>query len=79
MKAGVASPNGIVIQDVPEPKPGPADILVKVKAVALNRADLGAAKAETGGLRPTSRSVVSFLARLLRLARRSAILRPAIA
>jgi NADPH2:quinone reductase len=49
MKAGVASPNGIVIQDVPEPKPGPADILVKVKAVALNRADLGAAKAETGG------------------------------
>jgi NADPH2:quinone reductase len=46
MKAGVASPNGVVIQDVPEPKPKPTDILVKVKAVALNRADLGSAKGD---------------------------------
>lgn len=45
MKAGVASPNGIVIRDVPEPKPAPADLLIRVKAAALNRADLGAAKA----------------------------------
>ena len=44
MKAGVASPNGVVVKDVPEPKPGPADLLVKVKAAALNRADLSAAK-----------------------------------
>lgn len=49
MKAGIASPSGIVVQDVPEPKPGPADLLVRVKAAALNRADLGAAKAEAGG------------------------------
>lgn len=48
MKAGVASPNGVVIHEVPEPRPGPADLLVKVKAAALNRADLGAAKAATG-------------------------------
>lgn len=47
MKAGVASPNGIVIQDIPEPRPGPSDLLVKIKAAALNRADLGAAKAST--------------------------------
>src|SRR3954469_1603170 len=47
MKAGVASPNGVVIQDVPEPKPKSTDILVKVKAVALNRADLGSAKGDT--------------------------------
>ncbi len=47
MKAGIASPNGIAIQDVPEPTPGPADLLVKVKAIGLNRADLGAAKAAT--------------------------------
>ena len=47
MKAGVASPNGVVIQDVPEPKPKPTDILVKVKAIALNRADLGSAKGDT--------------------------------
>ena len=45
MKAGIASPNGIAIQDVPEPTPGPADLLIKVKAIGLNRADLGAAKA----------------------------------
>mgnify|MGYP003337823052 CR=1 FL=1 len=47
MKAGVASPNGVVIQDVPQPKPKPTDILVKVKAIALNRADLGSAKGDT--------------------------------
>jgi NADPH2:quinone reductase len=47
MKAGVASPNGVVIQDVPEPKPKATDILVKVKAVALNRADLGSARGDT--------------------------------
>jgi NADPH2:quinone reductase len=47
MKAGVASPNGVVIQDAPEPKPKPTDILVKVKAVALNRADLGSARGDT--------------------------------
>jgi NADPH2:quinone reductase len=47
MKAGVASPNGVVIQDVPEPRPKPTDILVKVKAVALNRADLGSARGDT--------------------------------
>jgi NADPH:quinone reductase-like Zn-dependent oxidoreductase len=47
MKAGVASPNGVAIQDIPEPKPKPTDLLVKVKAIALNRADLGAAKGDT--------------------------------
>jgi NADPH2:quinone reductase len=46
MKAGVASPSGVVIQDVPQPKPKPTDILVKVKAIALNRADLGSAKGD---------------------------------
>ena len=47
MKAGVASPNGVVIQDVPAPKPKPTDILVKIKAIALNRADLGSARGDT--------------------------------
>src|SRR6476619_3674549 len=47
MKAGVASPNGVVIKDVEQPKPKPTDILVKVKAIALNRADLGSAKGDT--------------------------------
>jgi len=39
MKAGVASPNGVVIQDVPEPKPKATDLLIKIKAIALNRAE----------------------------------------
>jgi NADPH2:quinone reductase len=47
MKAGVASPNGVVIQDVPEPQAKPTDIKVKVKAIALNRADLGSARGDT--------------------------------
>ncbi len=47
MKAGVASPNGVEIRDVPEPKPKATDILVKIKAVSLNRADLGSAKGDT--------------------------------
>ena len=47
MKAGVASPDGVVIQDVPPPKPKPTDILVKIKAIALNRADLGSARGDT--------------------------------
>ena len=47
MKAGIASPNGVVIADVPQPTPKPTDILVKVKAIALNRADLGSARGDT--------------------------------
>ena len=47
MKAGVASPSGVVIADIEQPKPKPTDILVRVKAIALNRADLGAAKGDT--------------------------------
>lgn len=47
MKAGIASPNGVAIADVEQPKPKPTDILVKVKAIALNRADLGSARGDT--------------------------------
>jgi len=46
MKAAVSSEQGLVVRDVPAPKPKPADLLVKVKAIALNRADLGAAKGD---------------------------------
>jgi NADPH2:quinone reductase len=47
MKAGVASPDGLVIKDIDPPKPKPTDILVKIKAIALNRADLGSARGDT--------------------------------
>ena len=59
MKAGVASPNGVVVQDVPEPKPKPTEILVKVKAIALNRADLGSARGDTSHGAATGRPIGS--------------------
>jgi NADPH2:quinone reductase len=44
MKAGVASENGLVIRDIPEPRPKPNEVLVKVRAASLNRADLTTAR-----------------------------------
>lgn len=53
MKAAVVSPEGLVVKDVPVPKPGPAQVLVKLGAAALNRADLavvsGGQYGRTGG------------------------------
>ena len=40
MKAAVIGANGVEIRDVPQPKPGPEQVLVRVKAAGLNRADL---------------------------------------
>jgi NADPH2:quinone reductase len=44
MKAGVASENGLVVRDIAQPKPKPNEVLVKVKAAGLNRADLAVAR-----------------------------------
>lgn len=44
MKAAVAGENGLEIRDIPQPQPGPNQILVAVRAAGLNRADLNAAK-----------------------------------
>lgn len=44
MKAGVASPQGIQITELPKPEPGPGQILVDVRAAGLNRADLRASQ-----------------------------------
>jgi NADPH2:quinone reductase len=40
MRAAVSGPTGFVFADVARPTPGPAQILVRVRAAALNRADL---------------------------------------
>ncbi len=44
MKAAVSSEQGLQIKDIPQPKPKPFEILVRVRAASLNRADLNAAR-----------------------------------
>src|SRR5258707_1327634 len=48
MKAAVSSPNGLELRDIPQPMPKPNEVLVRVKACGLNRADLSAARAAYG-------------------------------
>ncbi len=48
MKAIIASPQGAVLADVPVPRPQPHEILVRVKAASLNRADLAGLAAKDG-------------------------------
>jgi NADPH2:quinone reductase len=42
MKAAVVGETGLEIRDVPRPTPGPSEVLVKVRAIGLNRAELPA-------------------------------------
>ena len=48
MKAGVSTEKGLEIRDIPQPKPKPNEVLVKVRAAGLNRADLNAAFGKGG-------------------------------
>ncbi len=47
MKAAVGTENGLELRDVPQPKPKPNEVLVRVRAAGLNRADLNAARAKS--------------------------------
>ena len=40
MKAAVLTGDGIEVRDVDKPKPSPQQVLVRVRAAGLNRADL---------------------------------------
>ena len=40
MKAAVVGENGVEIRDLPKPEPKPNEVLIKVRATSLNRADL---------------------------------------
>jgi NADPH2:quinone reductase len=44
MKAGVATENGLGVRDIPQPRPKPNEVLVKVRVASLNRADLTTAR-----------------------------------
>ena len=48
MKAIVSTPEGARLADVPMPQPQPHEILVRVKAASLNRADLAGLAAKDG-------------------------------
>lgn len=43
MRAAVVGANGVEVQDVPKPEPKPDEVLIRVRAASLNRADLGIA------------------------------------
>ena len=50
MKAVVAGEKGAEVLQVPKPEPGPHEVLIRVRASSLNRADLLAAQ-RGGGTR----------------------------
>ena len=49
MKAAIVTADGLRIQDVPVPKPGPEQVLVRLRAIGLNRADLAVAAGHAHG------------------------------
>ena len=49
MLAGLPSSDGLRMEEVEVPVPGPGQVLVRVAAAGLNRADLGAARAQGKG------------------------------
>ncbi len=80
MKAGIATADGLELRrDVPVPMPTAAEVLVKVHAAGLNRADLSAAKASLGHGKLGTPVGSNGQVRLLRSARKCATSSPEIA
>ncbi|WP_198375053.1 zinc-binding dehydrogenase [Neoroseomonas rubea] len=49
MRAAVVTADGVQVREVPRPAPGPEEVLVRVRAATLNRADLGVAAGHSHG------------------------------
>lgn len=49
MRAAVVTAEGVKVQQMPRPVPGPEEVLVRVRAATLNRADLGVAAGHAHG------------------------------
>ena len=49
MRAAVVGEKGAVVRDIPKPEPAPNEILIKVHASSLNRADVGVAAGQQHG------------------------------
>jgi NADPH2:quinone reductase len=49
MKAAVVGENGVEIRDLPKPEPKPNEVLIRVRASSLNRADVGIAAGQQHG------------------------------
>ena len=81
MKAAVVGASGVEIREVPKPTPGPTQVLVRVRASGLNRADLIMASGRPHGAHgaPAPSSASSSPVRWSRPAGRWPASRPAIA
>jgi NADPH2:quinone reductase len=49
MKAAVVAEKGVEVRELPKPQPAPHEVLIRVRAVSLNRADLGVAAGHMHG------------------------------
>ena len=49
MRAAVVGENGVEIRDLPKPEPKPNEVLIRVRASSLNRADVGVAAGQQHG------------------------------
>ena len=60
MKAAVVGDNGLEVRDVEQPRPGPDEVLVRVRACGLNRADAMVASGMAHGRAGGSGTVVGI-------------------